>query len=247
MPPQRQAGKPALRLRLHSSAEFYNLISVQMSLKSEINLINSEMEVVKEIFLATLNLLPSFNITDSTILPYGLRAHTRSISWIAEQAIAQQAKLNAEKLGISDVKLDFGDTDIVDCIIINGENHYPINIKIFQTPLKKTKNDIASLTKLYEFYNQNPSNRIIYACFGFRFDGLSVKFSNDKDNLIVFSPQFANEFYNNSGNNKIQFKYKHNPVERTRDEFLKILKPEYDALIGLRKKRKEAKKNAKRK
>lgn len=215
-------------------------------LQTEVNLINKELEIVKNIFLETVNLIPSFDITDSKVLPYGLKPHTRSISWVAEQVIAQQAKLNAGKLGITDVDIDFPDADLIDCVIVKGENRYPVNIKIFQIPSSNSINDIASLTRLYEFYNESISNRISYVCFGFEFNNVSVKLSTDVDNLIVFSPQFADKFYFNLGNNKVQFKYKHTLAIRNRSEFLQILKPEYDALIKLQNERKEARRNAKR-
>ncbi|CAN5678820.1 hypothetical protein BH24ACI2_BH24ACI2_01450 [soil metagenome] len=81
-----------------------------MSLKTEVNLIENEMAIVKDIFLATVNFIPSFNITDEKILPCGLRAHTRSISWIVEQVITQQAKFHALQLGITDVEFDMPGT-----------------------------------------------------------------------------------------------------------------------------------------
>lgn len=42
-------------------------------LQTEINLITIEMEIIKTIFLATVNLIPSFDITNKEVLPYGLR------------------------------------------------------------------------------------------------------------------------------------------------------------------------------
>ena len=217
-----------------------------MVIKSEVDVINDELLLIRNIFQATIKLIPTFDITDSKLLPYGLKPHTRSISWIVEQVIAQQAKANANALGISDVIIDFGDTDVIDCVVVKGENRYPVNIKIFQIPSSNSINDIASLTKLYEFYNERITNRISYVCFGFEFDNVSVELNVDADNLIIFSPQFADRFYFNLGNNKIQFKYKHILTTRTRNEFLQILKPEYDALIELQNRRREARGNARR-
>src|SRR3989344_6071494 len=34
-----------------------------------------------------LKILPNFDITDKNILPYGLKPHTRSVSWLVEQVI----------------------------------------------------------------------------------------------------------------------------------------------------------------
>lgn len=67
------------------------LISIleMTNLKNEIALIVREMEIVRSIFQATVKLIPSFDITDSKVLPYGLWAHTRSIAWIVEQVITQ--------------------------------------------------------------------------------------------------------------------------------------------------------------
>lgn len=108
-----------------------------MSLKVEKLLILQEMEIIKTIFTATVNLIPSFNITDEKVLPYGLRAHTRSISWIVEQVITQQAKFHAKKLGITDVDFNMPDTCLHDCIIETGENRYFVNVKIHNVEGKK--------------------------------------------------------------------------------------------------------------
>ena len=64
-----------------------------MSVKDETELIVGEMATVNAIFLSTVDILPSFDITDPKVLPYGLKAHTRSISWIVEQVITQQNKV----------------------------------------------------------------------------------------------------------------------------------------------------------
>lgn len=80
-----------------------------MTLKAEVELIEEEMKFIKDVFLSAINLIPSFNITDEKILPYGLRAHTRSISWIVEQVITQQAKFHAERLGVTDVDFNMPD------------------------------------------------------------------------------------------------------------------------------------------
>ncbi len=159
-----------------------------MSLKTEKLLILQEMEITKSVFTSTVNLIPSFNITDEKILPYGLRAHTRSISWIVEQVITQQAKFHAEKLGITDVDFNMPDTCLHDCIIETGENRYFVNVKIHNVEGKRNKNDISAVEKLYMQYVANPSYRLIYVCFGIRFQNLTISF--DKESVHTFSPQF---------------------------------------------------------
>ena len=66
----------------------------------EIQIIKEELKTVKSLFLKVTDIIPSFNVTDPSILPYGLKPHTRSISWIAEQVITQQTKFHKGKLEI---------------------------------------------------------------------------------------------------------------------------------------------------
>ncbi len=101
-----------------------------MSLKEEVELITSEMAIVKSIFLQTVDILPSFDITDPKVLPYGLKAHTRSISWIVEQVITQQTKYHAKRLGLQDVDIDMPDTSLHDCVIHKDGQRFYVNVKI---------------------------------------------------------------------------------------------------------------------
>ncbi len=64
-------------------------------IQEEIELINEEIRFVKNIFINLVNILPSFDILNKRILPYGLKPHTRSIAWIVEQVIVQQMKYNS--------------------------------------------------------------------------------------------------------------------------------------------------------
>lgn len=184
---------------------------------SEIALINDEMEVVKNILLSVVDLIPSFDITDPKILPYGLKAHTRSISWIVEQVITQQAKYNAKKLGISEVDINMPDTCLHDCIIYKNGKQFFINVKIHNADGKNNKNDISAVEKLYMQYRENCDYRLIYACFGIRFQKLTIHFV--RKYVHVFSPQFL-PIYVNPRNDKIQAFYHHDPEYRTRKEFL---------------------------
>ncbi len=199
-----------------------------MALKNEQNLILQELEIIKTVFTSTIKLIPSFNITDEKILPYGLRAHTRSISWIVEQVITQQAKFHAQELGITDVDFNMADTCLHDCIISVGENRYFVNVKIHNVDGKKNKNDISAVEKLYMQYNSNPNYRLIYACFGIRFQNLTISF--DKESVHTFSPQFL-PIYVNPRNDKIQAFYHHTPIHRTRKDFLRLLRENSRSII----------------
>ena len=162
-------------------------------------------------------------------MPYGLKAHTRSVSWIVEQVVTQQAKYNAELLGLLDVDIDIPDTSLHDCIITDGNNSkYYVNVKIHNINNKINKNDIAAIEKLYMQYNLNPNYRIIYTVFGIYFQGVKVYF--EKDRIHVFSPQFI-PIYINPRNDKLQAYYYHQPVFRTRDEFLLELRNNSKSIV----------------
>ena len=191
-----------------------------MSLKSEINLIETEMTIVKNIFSATVNFIPSFNITDEKILPYGLRAHTRSISWIVEQVITQQAKFHAKKIGIKDVDFNMPDTCLHDCIIDANDNRYFVNVKIHNIDERQNKNNLSAIPKLFIQYESNPDYRLIYVYFGISRKNKIVSF--DKNYVNTFSLQFL-PIHVNPKSDKLQAFNYHKPIYRTRKEFLKLI------------------------
>ena len=185
-----------------------------------INEIKQDLDFVKNLYHNLIKILPSFDITNKKILPYGLKPHTRSISWLIEQVITQQSKVNAKQLGLVDVDFDTPDTCLHDCILKTKTKNYFVNIKAHNIDGKENKNDIAAVEKLYSQYSANENYNIIYVCFGIKFENITVSF--DKNYLECFSAQFL-PIYVNPRNDKIQAFYKHNPVYRSRDEFLKEL------------------------
>jgi len=187
-----------------------------------------EIETMREVYKRLLSVLPSFKITDETILPYGLKPHTRSISWLVEQVITQQTKYNKTTLGLDDVNFDLPDTCLHDCEILISGKKYFVNIKVHNIGGKQNKNDIAAVEKLFMQYNANPQYNLIYACFGISFDNLNIKFS--KDYLTLFSPVFM-PIYVNPRNDKIQAFYEQEPIYRTRAEFLSILKEKSTSIV----------------
>ncbi|MDR0486125.1 MAG: hypothetical protein LBH29_05300 [Elusimicrobiota bacterium] len=183
--------------------------------------LKQDIEFIKSIYKKLLMILPSFNITDEKILPYGLRVHTRSVSWLVEQVITQQTKFNKTKLGLAEVDFNMPDTCLHDCIIKTAEKEYFINIKVHNSGGRENKNDIAAVEKLYMQYSCNPVYNVIYVCMGIYFENIKITF--DADYIAVFTAQFL-PIYVNPRNDKIQAFYKHNPQYRSRREFLKILK-----------------------
>jgi hypothetical protein len=194
----------------------------------EIDLIKEELSIMNDLFHRVIKIIPSFNLTDSKILPYGLKPHTRSVSWIVEQVITQQTKFNRDALGIVDVDIDLPDTCLHDCIIKTKSQNYYINIKITNADGKDNKNDIAAVEKLYMQYSANPDYRLIYAVFGFKFQNINISFVENY--VHTFSPQFL-PIYVNPRNDKIQAFYKANPQERSRKEFLQLLREHSKSIV----------------
>ena len=195
----------------------------------EIRLINEELATMQDLFERVVEIIPNFDITNPDILPYGLKPHTRSVSWIAEQVIVQQAKYNRETLNIEDVDFSMPDTSLHDCIVMqNNTEKYYVNIKITNAARRRNKNDIAAVEKLYMQYRANPDYRLIYTVFGFIFDNTTISFV--KDRIHTFSPQFL-PVYVNPRNDKIQAYYHATPEERTRDEFLDLLQTNSRSIV----------------
>ncbi len=86
-------------------------------MKGEVKLIKTELNSVKDLFQKVVQIIPSFHLTGPKILPYGLKPHTRSVSWIVEQVITQQTKYNAKQLDLQNVNIELPDTCLHDCII----------------------------------------------------------------------------------------------------------------------------------
>lgn len=195
----------------------------------EIALINEELATMKDFFVRVAQIIPSFNITNSRILPYGLKPHTRSVSWIVEQVIVQQAKFNRRRLGVGDVDFSMPDTSLHDCVITEGDTKkYYVNIKITNSATKQNKNDIAAVEKLFMQYKANMDYRLIYVVFAFLFNNTEISFV--KESIHAFSPQIL-PIYVNPRNDKIQAYYHASPEERTRDEFLRLLQSRSTSIV----------------
>ncbi|WP_146009762.1 hypothetical protein [Janthinobacterium sp. ROICE36] len=188
--------------------------------KAKIAAIVDDVDFVKNVFFEFLNILPSFEIANSDILPFGLRPHTRSVSWIVEQVITQQTKKNGLELGLTGVEFHMPDTSLHNCIIHVDNKKYYINIKIHDMAKRHSESDIAAVEKLFKNYKEIPDYNIIYACFGIHFEGNSIRF--DPEYLKLFSPQFM-PIYINPRNDKLQALYHHDPEYRTRRNFLDLL------------------------
>lgn len=192
------------------------------ALRQEVLEIELELKEVGSLFRGALKNVPEFDIADPKLLPYGLKPHTRSVSWIVEQVITQQMKFHAQKMGLKDVDIDIPDTALHDCILIrsHGVRLY-VNVKTHQHSGKKNKNDISAVEKLYFQYHTNPDYRLIYFCAPITFANTTIRIHADE--CHVFSPQFM-PIYVNPRNDKLQAFYEHEPQSRTRATFLELLR-----------------------
>ncbi len=195
----------------------------------EIALINEELAAMRDFFVRVARIIPSFNITNPRILPYGLKPHTRSVSWIAEQVIVQQAKFNRSRLGVGDVDFSMPDTSLHDCVVTESETRrYYVNVKLTNSATRENKNDIAAVEKLFMQYKANADYRLIYVVFALFFNNTEISFV--KESIHAFSPQFL-PVYVNPRNDKIQAYYHASPEERTREEFLRLLQSNSTSIV----------------
>ena len=194
----------------------------------ETDKILAKIDFLRIVFARIIALLPKFDIADKTVLPYGLKPHTRSVSWIVEQVIVQQAKFRKDELGLDEVSFDMPDTCLHDCVILKGGQKYFVNVKIHNIDGKENKNDISAVEKLYFQYSANPDYDLVFACVGVSFKENSIFF--DQNYLEIFSAQFL-PIYVNPRNDKIQAKYNHKMEIRSRKDFLKLLKKNSKSII----------------
>jgi len=196
--------------------------------KARIESVKRDIQFLQGLYAQLIHILPSFDITNPKILPYGLKPHTRSISWLVEQVVTQQTKYHQAELGLDFVDFDMPDTCLHDCVIkANGKTFF-VNVKIHNAEGKENKNDIAAVEKLFMQYNANPNYDILYVCVGIHFKGINISF--DKNYLEIFSAQFL-PIYVNPRNDKIQAFYRHTPEYRTRNEFLRLLQRNSKSIV----------------
>lgn len=192
-----------------------------MTKDSEIKKISEDLELVQHIFSAVVQDIPSFEVGSESALPYGLKPHTRSVSWLVEQVLVQKVKVMSTDLGLSYVNYELPDTELHDLEIRVGDRQLFINVKCHQAEKKANKNDISAVVKLHKRYVEDKNYDLIYVAVGIKFEDRSVVFMSDHVNC--FSPQFL-PIYVNPTNDKIQAFYNHEPQVRSRSEFLRILR-----------------------
>jgi len=174
------------------------------------------------IFTKLVGKIKEFEVVNSQLLPFGFKPHTRSISWIAEQVILQQAKIKRKELGIKDITFSKRDIDVFDCIITdNLDRKIYVNVKVTNIEGRHNKNDISAAERLYNFLINSDELGVFYVVLGIKFENTKVKFITDQ--IFTFNPICLPDIYVNPKNAKLQAYYDAKAVERTKKEFLDLL------------------------
>lgn len=176
--------------------------------------------------------VPSFEVIHpKELIPYGLKPHTRSISWLAESVICQNLKKNKEKYSLSffeEPKSDIGVWDFKIIFKDSKETIY-VNFKVTNIKANKQHNDMSSIKKLVNFFEEDKKKKLFYLIF-------PIEFINNK---ICFIKKFISgeyikmkSFYLNPRNEHIQAYYDVENVDRNFEQF-------YDLLLEKQKKGKK--------
>ena len=107
---------------------------------SQVEEVKENLEFIQKLCLRVVNNISSFEVACEAALPYGLKPHTRSVSWLVEQVLVQRFKLDADRFEIGKVDYDLPDTALHDLVIRTGRTILPINIKTHQVQKKQNKN-----------------------------------------------------------------------------------------------------------
>lgn len=166
----------------------------------------------------------SFEVLDEKYVPYGLKAHTRSICWLAEQVILQHLKKYEDRYGVHDYqdpisdiapwdgKFKFKDLDYQDDVFIN--------LKVSDVTKPVRRNDIASVKALLNFFSLNRDAAIFFVV-------VRLKFVNNKiffvEPVTVRYYPWIKDFVVNPRNKHLQSIYDVHQQPRTTAEFLSIL------------------------
>lgn len=189
---------------------------------AQIQKVKDELKFVRQAFGDLLKTLPSFEIANEQVLPYGFTRNTRAVSWIAEKVVTQNLHLNREKHGLTEVDYEFQNTCLHDCQLTAEGKCYHVNVKIHDITVGEAPSDIAAIKKLEKQYLADGTYSLLYCVIGVCLAERKVSF--DANYLKVFSPQFLpDDFKVNLANFKVQACYEHAPVYRSREAFLKLL------------------------
>ena len=155
-------------------------------------------------------------ILSSDCIPEGIKPHTRSIAWIAEQVIIQGIRKHIDQTSFEYLQNEESDTALNDCRAKIGNDEILINIKV-TTATKRTKNDINKAYKLYKLFVDKPDTLLFYVIMKMKFTSNQVELVNDPP--TVFYIPYIKSIYVNPSNHHLQADYYDTPVVRSVKEF----------------------------
>ena len=181
-------------------------------------------EKIKEGFKKVLEKINHFDIASPDLLPEGLKPHTRSICWIAEQIILQNLRKYKVECGFTSVDMPSSDIVVYDCIIKIPEFKDPVyvNVKVNNVERTSGRNDISKAPALVQFYSENKDALLYDFIIRIRFDNTRI-FLNVAD-AIIFNVAWIENLYVKPSNHHLQAEYSTRQIKRTNQEFVELLK-----------------------
>ena len=70
---------------------------------SQIKQVQSDLSLIEALCTKLVENVQSFEVASAQALPYGLKPHTRSVSWLVEQVLVQRFKLDAAGMKVGKV------------------------------------------------------------------------------------------------------------------------------------------------
>lgn len=178
----------------------------------------TDLEILKNGFNTCVRKIDEFEILNEELVPEGLKPHTRSISWLAEQVIVQGLRRFIDELEFEEVEANDSDIELHDCIIkIKGRNVL-VNLKVTNIDKSHTRNDINKAYKIQKAFIENPDLRFYYVVIKLSFQNTKIRFANEPP--IVFYVPWIHDVYVNPSNHHLQASYFEPPAFRTVQQFV---------------------------
>jgi hypothetical protein len=176
---------------------------------------------VEEGFNRLVQRIPTFRILDPTLVPEGLKPHTRSICWLMEQVILQNTRQDASYFGFSDFEYPESDVSVWDAkfklIEVQEAGKIFVNVKVGNATIPDENNDFASIKALLSFYEKERDPLLLCVVFKFRFANVQVTFDGRP---LVKNYTWVDNFVVNPRNKHLQALYNCGQTPRTTQQFV---------------------------
>jgi hypothetical protein len=189
----------------------------------QIKKIQQELQRIFTIFIT--KKIPLFEVLKKEYLPEGLKPHTRSICWLAEQVILQNIKKFSTEFGLADFEYPESDISPWDAKFkidnCSAGKDVFVNVKVTDSTKPIRKNDIASVKALLNFYKNNGEPLIYFVVIRLKFEDNVIRFVEP---IIARYYPWVKDFVVNPRNEHIQSVYETEIEERSVSEFIEILR-----------------------